>query len=69
MNMVVAFILIWIVGASQGEAVTTTVIESVQAGTPAVAADVGGRPHCRYWRRTRHLGGDAHQDRRDPARP
>ncbi len=40
MNMVVAFILIWIVGASQGEAVTTTVIESVQAGTPAAAADV-----------------------------
>lgn len=40
MNMVVAFILIWIVGAFQGEGVTTTVVESVQAGTPAAAAGV-----------------------------
>jgi regulator of sigma E protease len=40
MNMIIAFILIWIVGASQGESVTTTVVESVQAGTPAAVAGV-----------------------------
>jgi len=40
MNMIIAFILIWIVGAAQGESVTTTVIESVQAGTPAAVAGV-----------------------------
>jgi len=40
MNMIIAFILIWIVGAAQGEGVTTTVVESVQAGTPAAVAGV-----------------------------
>ncbi|MCE5254767.1 MAG: M50 family metallopeptidase [Actinomycetia bacterium] len=40
MNMIVAFILIWIVGVTQGEGVTTTVVEAVEAGTPAAAAGV-----------------------------
>ncbi|MFH1834079.1 MAG: M50 family metallopeptidase, partial [bacterium] len=38
MNMVVAFFLIYAVGLSQGENVTSTVIESVEPGTPAAAA-------------------------------
>jgi regulator of sigma E protease len=40
MNLIAAFLLIWIVGASQGESVTTTVVEEVAAGTPAAAAGV-----------------------------
>ena len=40
MNMIAAFILIWIVGMTQGEGVTTTVIDTVEAGTPAAAAGV-----------------------------
>jgi regulator of sigma E protease len=40
MNMIVAFLLLWIVGLSQGEAITSTVIESVEAGTPAASAGV-----------------------------
>ncbi|MBN1628487.1 MAG: site-2 protease family protein [Thermoleophilia bacterium] len=40
MNMVVAFILIWIVGAGQGEYITTTIIDEVGEGTPAAAAGV-----------------------------
>lgn len=40
MNMVVAFLLIWGVGLSQGESLTSTVIEKVEAGTPAAAAGV-----------------------------
>jgi len=40
MNMIVAFILIWIAGAGQGEYVTTTVVEEVGEGTPAAAAGV-----------------------------
>jgi regulator of sigma E protease len=40
MNMIVAFILLWIVGLTQGEAITSTVIEAVESGTPAAAAGV-----------------------------
>lgn len=40
MNMVVAFILIYAVGLAQGESLTSTVIEKVEAGTPAAAAGV-----------------------------
>lgn len=40
MNMIAAFLLIWIVGASQGESVTTNVIAEVGEGTPAAAAGV-----------------------------
>ena len=40
MNMVVAFLLIYAVGLSQGESLTSTVIEKVDAGTPAAAAGV-----------------------------
>jgi regulator of sigma E protease len=36
----VAFLLIWIVGVSQGEGVYSTVVESVGTGTPAAAAGV-----------------------------
>ncbi|NLV71986.1 MAG: PDZ domain-containing protein [Actinobacteria bacterium] len=42
MNMVAAFLLIWIAGGLQGEAVVTTVVETVEAGTPA--AEAGVRP-------------------------
>jgi len=37
MNVLVAFVLIWIVGATQGETVASTRIESVDSGTPAAA--------------------------------
>ena len=40
MNMVVAFLLIYAVGLGQGESLTSTVIEKVDAGTPAAAAGV-----------------------------
>ena len=40
MNMIVAFVLIWAVGASQGEVITTTTVADVGAGTPAAAAGV-----------------------------
>jgi len=40
MNMIVAFLLIFIVGLSQGEGITSTVIAEVEAGTPAAAAGV-----------------------------
>lgn len=40
MNMVVAFLLIYAVGLSQGQNITSTVIEEVEAGTPAAAAGV-----------------------------
>ncbi len=40
MNMVVAFVLIWIVGVTQGEVVTSTLVAEVEAGTPAAAAGV-----------------------------
>jgi regulator of sigma E protease len=40
MNMIVAFLLIWIVGASQGEGIYGTVIEEVGADTPAAEAGV-----------------------------
>ena len=40
MNVVVAFLLIWAVGLAQGESVTSTVIEGVESGTPAVEAGV-----------------------------
>jgi len=38
MNMVVAFLLLYAVGLTQGEAITSTVIETVESGTPAAAA-------------------------------
>ncbi len=38
MNMIVAFLLIYGVGLSQGENVVSTVVESVEQGTPAAAA-------------------------------
>jgi regulator of sigma E protease len=40
MNVVVAFLLIYAVGLGQGESLTSTVIEKVDAGTPAAAAGV-----------------------------
>jgi regulator of sigma E protease len=40
LNMVVAFLLIYAVGLAQGESLTSTVIEKVDAGTPAAAAGV-----------------------------
>ncbi len=40
MNMVVAFALVYAVGLTQGETITSTVIEKVEAGTPAAAAAV-----------------------------
>jgi regulator of sigma E protease len=40
MNLVVAVILVFIVGLSQGETVVSTTIEQVEAGTPAAAAGV-----------------------------
>ncbi len=40
MNMIVAFLLIFIVGLTQGEGITSTVIAEVEAGTPAAAAGV-----------------------------
>jgi regulator of sigma E protease len=40
MNMIAAFVLIWIVGLSQGETVSTTIVEAVEAGTPAAAAGI-----------------------------
>jgi regulator of sigma E protease len=40
MNMVVAFLLIFIVGLSQGETIVSTTVEKVEPGTPAVAAGV-----------------------------
>ena len=40
MNMILAFVLIWIVGAGQGEYVTTKVIDEVGEGTPAATAGV-----------------------------
>jgi regulator of sigma E protease len=40
MNVVVAFLLIYAVGVSQGETIASTVIEKVEAGTPAAAAGV-----------------------------
>ena len=40
MNMVVAFLLLWGVGVVQGEAITNTVIEAVEPGTPAAAAGI-----------------------------
>lgn len=40
MNMVVAFLLIYIVGMSQGENIVSTVIEAVEPDTPAAAAGV-----------------------------
>jgi regulator of sigma E protease len=40
MNMIVAFILLWIVGLTQGEAITSTVVEAVESGTPAATAGV-----------------------------
>jgi regulator of sigma E protease len=38
MNMIVAFLLIFFVGLTQGEGITSTVIAEVEAGTPAAAA-------------------------------
>ena len=40
MNVIVAFLLIFIVGLTQGEGITSTVISEVGAGTPAAAAGV-----------------------------
>lgn len=40
MNTIAAFVLIWIVGMSQGETVSSTIVEAVEAGTPAAAAGV-----------------------------
>jgi regulator of sigma E protease len=40
MNVIVAFLLIFIVGLTQGESVTSTVISEVGTGTPAAAAGV-----------------------------
>ncbi len=40
MNLVVAFLLIYIVGLTQGEAIVSTVVENVEAGTPAASAGV-----------------------------
>ncbi len=40
MNVIVAFLLIFIVGLTQGESVTSTVITEVGTGTPAAAAGV-----------------------------
>ena len=40
MNVVVAFLLIYAVGLSQGESITGTVVDKVEAGTPAAAAGV-----------------------------
>ncbi|OFW60539.1 MAG: RIP metalloprotease RseP [Actinobacteria bacterium RBG_16_64_13] len=40
MNMIVAFLLIWAVGASQGEVISSTLISEVEAGTPAAAAGI-----------------------------
>jgi regulator of sigma E protease len=40
MNLVVAFLLVYIVGLTQGEAIVSTVVENVEAGTPAAAAGV-----------------------------
>ncbi|MFH0915546.1 MAG: RIP metalloprotease RseP [bacterium] len=40
MNMVVAFLLIYAVGLSQGQNITSMVVEKVEAGTPAAAAGV-----------------------------
>ncbi len=40
MNMIVAFLLIWGVGAVRGENITSTVIDSVETGTPAAAAGI-----------------------------
>jgi regulator of sigma E protease len=40
MNVVVAFFLLYAVGLSQGEAITSTLIETVEPGTPAAAAAV-----------------------------
>lgn len=40
MNMIVAFLLIFIVGLTQGQGITSTVIAEVEAGTPAAAAGV-----------------------------
>jgi regulator of sigma E protease len=40
MNVVVAFLLIYAVGLSQGESVSSTVVDMVEAGTPAAAAGV-----------------------------
>lgn len=38
MNLVAAFLLVWIVGMSQGESITSTVVQAVAPGTPAEAA-------------------------------
>jgi regulator of sigma E protease len=40
MNMVVAFLLLYAVGLYQGETITSTVIDTVESGTPAAAAGV-----------------------------
>lgn len=40
MNMVVAFLLVFGVGLSQGETITSSVIEEVEPGTPAAAAGI-----------------------------
>jgi len=40
MNMIVAFLLVWGVGAVRGESISSTVIESVESGTPAAAAGI-----------------------------
>ncbi|MGI5939494.1 MAG: M50 family metallopeptidase [Thermoleophilia bacterium] len=40
MNMVVAFLLIYAVGLSQGESQVGTVIDGVEEGTPAATADI-----------------------------
>ncbi len=40
MNMVVAFLLIYFVGLTQGETIVSTVVEKVEAGTPAAAAGI-----------------------------
>ena len=40
MNMVVAFLLVWGVGAVRGENITSTVIDTVESGAPAAAAGI-----------------------------
>jgi regulator of sigma E protease len=59
MNMVVAFLLLYAVGLYQGETITSTVIDTVESGTPAAAAGVlsGDRSVS-----SRLLGGGPHGD-------